>query len=272
MQRTPKHPVDCRSASQMEPLMNTMYKPNISATEKWVSTIAGAALAVAGYKRHNNLLGLAGLGLIGRGISGICPVNMAIGRNTASRDTREALGGSRGVIVESSVTIYRPAQEIYSYWRQFENLPRFMYHLEQVQDLGCNRSRWAAKGPLGSTVSWEAEIIRDVPPELISWRTLPDADVVSAGSVWFKPAGGDHGTEVRVKLQYDPPAGKVGASVAWLLSEDAQQKIDDDLHRFKQLMETGEISTGARYRSPRQWREREDRAASQIMSEPYATR
>jgi uncharacterized membrane protein len=87
-----------------------------------------------------------------------------------------------------STTIYRPAQEIYSYWRQFENLPRFMCHLGEVQDLGCNRSRWTAKGPLGSTVSWEAEIVRDVPPELISWRTLARADMVSAGSVRFKPA------------------------------------------------------------------------------------
>src|SRR5207302_1868734 len=156
-----------------------------------------------------------------------------------------------GVIVESAVTIYRPVQEVYSYWRQFENLPRFMYHLEDVLDLGGNRSQWTAKGPLGTTVSWQAEIIMDVPPEMISWRTLPDSDVVSAGSVWFKPAGGDHGTEVKVKLQYDPPAGKVGANVAWLLGEDAQQEIDEDLRRFKQLLETGEISCVRRGRSGR---------------------
>jgi len=251
--------------------MNTMYKPNISETEKWVSTIAGAALAVAGYQRRSGILGMAGLGLIGRGVSGFCPVNKAIGRNTASRNTRDALGGSRGVIVERSVTIYRPPQEVYSYWRQFENLPRFMYHLEEVRDLGGNRSQWTAKGPLGTTVSWQAEIIRDVPPEMISWRTLADADVVSAGSVWFKPAGADHGTEVRVKLQYDPPAGKVGATAAWLLGEDPQQEIDEDLHRFKQLLETGEISTGARYSSRRQ-RDRADRAAGQMMTEPYPVR
>jgi uncharacterized membrane protein len=251
--------------------MSMMYKPNLSATEKWVSTIAGAALAVAGYKRRSSLLGLAGLGLIGRGVSGFCPVNEVIGRNTARHDTREALGGSRGVIVRSQVTIYRPAVEIYSYWRRFENLPRFMCHLEEVQDLDGNRSLWMAKGPLGTTVSWEAEIIRDVPPELISWRTLPGSEVVSAGSVWFKPAGGDHGTEVRVKLQYNPPAGKVGAGVAWLLGEDAQHEIDEDLRRFKQLLETGEVSTGARYSSPRQSRQREERAAGYIATDPYIT-
>jgi uncharacterized membrane protein len=271
MQRTAKTPVDWRSASQLEPLMKSMYKPNISATEKWVSTIAGAALAVAGYQRRNKVLGLAGLGLIGRGVSGFCPINKVVGRNTASLDTRAALGGSRGVIVESSVTLYRPVQEIYSYWRQLENLPRFMYHLDEVRDLGGRRSEWTAKGPLGSTVSWQAEIIQDVPPEMISWRTLPDSDVVSAGSVWFKSAGGDHGTEVRVKLQYDPPAGKVGATVAWLFGEDPQQEIDEDLRRFKQLLETGEIATGARYRSRRQ-HERADRAASEMMTEPYSVR
>ncbi len=154
-------------------------------------------------------------------------------------------------MVESAITIDRPVQEVYSYWRELENLPRFMSHLADVRDLGGNRSHWTARGPLGTTVSWEAEIIKDVPPELISWRTLPNSEVVSAGSVRFKPANGDHGTELRVKLQYDPPAGKVGATVAWLLGEDAQHEIDEDLRRFKQLLETGKSSTGARGRAPR---------------------
>jgi len=248
-----------------------MYKPNISATEKWVSTIAGAALAIAGYKRSNSALGLAGFGLLARGVTGFCPVNKAIGRNTASPDTRESLGGRRGVRVESSTTIYRPAQEIYSYWRQFENLPRFMAHLERVEDLGGGRSRWTTTGPLGIPVSWEAEIINDVPPELISWRSVGESDVVSAGSVRFKPAGGDHGTDVRVVLQYDPPAGKAGATVAWLFGEDAQQMIDEDLRRFKQLLETGEISTGARFRGNDE-RLRRDQQTVQNLNEPLQAR
>src|SRR3954466_4122792 len=146
-------------ASQTEPFMSSMYKPNISATEKWVSTIAGAALAIAGYKRSNRAMGLAGLGLVARGVSGYCPVSAAAGRNSASPDTREALGGSRGVRVEASTTIYRPAQEVYAYWRQLDNLPRFMSHLEEVQDLGGGRSVWTARGPLGVPVCWQAEII-----------------------------------------------------------------------------------------------------------------
>jgi len=223
-----------------------MYKPNISSTEKWVSTIAGAALAIAGYKRSNRAMGLAGLGLVARGVSGYCPVNAAVGRNSASSDTREALGGSRGVRVEASTTIYRPAQEVYAYWRQLDNLPRFMSHLEEVQDLGGGRSVWTARGPLGVPVCWQAEIINDIPSELISWRSIGESDVTSAGSVRFKAAGGDHGTEVCVKLQYDPPAGKLGANLAWLLGEDAQTQIEEDLRRFKQLIETGEIATGER--------------------------
>jgi uncharacterized membrane protein len=252
--------------------MNSVYKPNISATEKWVSTVAGAALALAGYKRSNTALSLAGLGLVARGVSGFCPVSAAIGRDTASNDTRQALGGPRGVRVEASTTIYRPAQEVYSYWRQLDNLPRFMEHLQEVQDLGGGRSRWTARGPLGVPVSWEAEIINDIPSELISWRSVGDSDVVSAGSVRFKPAGGDHGTEVRVKLQYDPPAGKVGATVAWLLGEDAQTQIEEDLRRFKQLLETGEIPTGERYRASGNRRLRRDQDAARNFTEPIPVR
>src|SRR5258708_3148002 len=106
--------------------MNSMYKPNISAAERWASTLAGAALATAAYRRRKPLLALAAMGLIGRGMSGFCAVNKAIGRNTASGETRRVLGGSGGVMVESAITIDRPVQEVYSYWRELENLPNFL--------------------------------------------------------------------------------------------------------------------------------------------------
>jgi len=252
--------------------MSSMYKPNISNTEKWVSTIAGTALALAGLRKSNRMLSVAGLGLVARGVSGFCPVSKAAGRNTASTDTRSALGGSRGIRVEASTTIYRPAQEVYAYWRQFDNLPRFMSHLQEVRDLGNGRSEWTAKGPLGVPVSWTAEIINDISPELISWRSTGDADVVSAGSVRFTAAPGDHGTEVRVKLQYDPPAGKIGATVAWLFGEDPQTQIEEDLRRFKQLLETGEISTGARYAASSDKRLRRDQQTTRDFNEPLTAR
>ena len=119
--------------------------------------------------------------------------------------------------------------------------------MDHLVSVSCSRdqrfSHWVAKAPAGRTVEWDAEIINDIPDELIAWRTLGGADVVSAGSVRFKPAAGGRGTEVRVKLQYDPPAGKVGATVAWLLGDEPSQVIREDLRRFKQLMETGEMPT-----------------------------
>jgi len=251
-----------------------MYKPNISKTERWASTLLGAALAAAGYRRENRALGIAGFALLGRGASGFCPVSAAVGRDTASgSDTRARLAGPRGVNVEAAITIYRPQQEVYAYWRSFENLANFMDHLVEVHDLDGRRSHWVAKGPLGVHVEWDAEIIKDVPPELISWKTVNDADVVSAGSVWFQQAPGDHGTEVRVRLQYDPPAGKLGATVAWMLGEDAQQAIEDDLRRFKQLLETGEVATGARQRTgSSRKRTRRDAESTPMMTEPLTSR
>src|SRR6185503_13173900 len=155
--------------------------------------------------------------------------------------TRTALAGGRGVNVEEVVRINRPAYELFRYWRNFEVLPTFMNHLVAVEQLDSKHSHWVAKAPAGRTVEWDAEIINEIPDELIAWRTLAGADVTSAGSVRFRPVAG--GTEVRVRLQYEPPAGKVGATVAWLLGHDPSRTIREDLRRFKQLMETGEVPT-----------------------------
>ena len=113
------------------------------------------------------------------------------------------------------------------------------------RQLDDRRSHWVAKAPAGRTVEWDAEIINEIPDELIGWRTLDQADVISAGSVRFTSAGADRGTEVHVRLQYDPPGGKVGAAVAWMLGQDPSHTIQEDLRRFKQLMETGEVPTTA---------------------------
>jgi uncharacterized membrane protein len=223
-----------------------MYKPNISATARLASTVAGAALAMVGYQRSNKALGLVGLGLIARGASGWCPVTASLDTRDYgyNEDTKRHLGGPRGVIVEDAITIYRPVSEVYNYWRNLENLPQFMDHLEEVKVTDRFHSHWVARGPLGVHVEWDAEIINDIPPTLLSWKSVGQSDVVSAGSVRFKPAG-EHATEVHVKLQYDPPAGKLGATVAWLVGEDPQHQIAEDLRRFKHLLETGELPTGA---------------------------
>ena len=245
--------------------MTSMYKPKISSTARWTSTIAGAALAAAGYRRSNRALGLLGLGLIARGASGWCPATAAM--NARSHDfeepTKRYLGGPGGVIVEAEVTIHRPVSEVYSYWRNLENLPRFMEHLEEVTVTDRSRSHWVARGPLGVTVEWDAEIINDIPPTLLSWKSVGQSEVVSAGSVRFKPVG-EQATHVKVKLQYDPPAGKVGATVAWLLGEDPQHQITEDLRRFKQLLETGEIPAAGARASASSRRMRRDMDASEL--------
>jgi uncharacterized membrane protein len=216
---------------------------NISEVERWISVAAGAGMALYGLtrKRGSGIV-LAGLGawLMRRGASGHCHTYQALGINTAGKrsDTRRALGGTAGVHVEESVTINRPVEALYRFWRDLENLPRFMRHLESVERLTDTLSRWRAVGPGGTNVEWNAEIINEVPNRVIGWRSIEGSDVVSAGSVNFENAG-SRGTRVRVRLQYRPPGGKVGAAVARLMGRDAATEIREDLLRLKQLIETG---------------------------------
>jgi uncharacterized membrane protein len=135
--------------------------------------------------------------------------------------------------VKKAITINRSPAELYQYWHDFENLPRFMKRLASVQTTGAGRSHWTAKGPAGTTVEWDAEVVDDRPNELIAWRSLPGATVDNAGSVRFAPAPGDRGTEVRVELRYDPPGGALGATVAKLFGEDPTQQIPDDLRQVR---------------------------------------
>ena len=224
---------------------------NVAGVERWASALAGAALTAYGVKQLRDrlpagaALAAAGGALIYRGATGHCHVYAAAGINTAGDrdDTRDALSGSRGVNVEEVVTINADADALFAFWRRFEMLPSFMTHLVSVTEIDSRRSHWVARAPAGRTVQWDAEIINEIPGELIGWRTLDGADVVSAGSVRFRPATGWRGTEVRVRLQYDPPAGKVGATVAWLFGHDPAGTIREGLRRFKQLIEAGEAAT-----------------------------
>lgn len=216
---------------------------NVGQTERLISGIAGAALIVLALrrKRLRGLLLPIGGNLLARAVSGRCPVNRALGRNTA-RGGRvspvASVARGEGIKVEHSVSVNRPVNEVYRFWRSLENLPRFMDHLEAVVVIDEDRSHWTAKGPAGTKVEWDAEIHNEIPDELLAWRSLPGSDVDNAGSVHFTPVG--NATEVRVVLSYDPPAGKVGATVAKLLGEEPSQQVQDDLRRFKQVMEAEE--------------------------------
>jgi uncharacterized membrane protein len=153
----------------------------------------------------------------------------------------EGASADQGIHVAHSVTINRPIEEVYDFWHDFENLPRFMLHLEQVRTTGDRRSHWKAKAPAGMSVEWDAVTTEDRPNELIAWRSVEGATVENSGSVRFRRAPGDRGTEVVVELHYDPPGGKVGASIAKLFREEPGQQVPDDLRRFKSVMETGEV-------------------------------
>jgi uncharacterized membrane protein len=233
-------PEDARDA-------NARAGRNISDIEKWVSLAAGTGFALYGLSRlrSNGWLwtGLGGL-LLRRGVTAHCDVYEALGVDTspAASGTRAALGGSRGVNVLESVTINRSVPELYRFWRNLENLPQFMRHLQSVDKMTDTISRWRAKGPAGVIVEWEAEIYNEVPDKLIAWRSLETSQVISAGSVNFDDAGPGRGTRVTVHLQYSPPGGKLGAKLAKLFGADAETEIREDLRRFKQLVEAGEVA------------------------------
>ena len=145
--------------------------------------------------------------------------------------------------MEKSITIGKSPEEVYQFWRNLTNLSRFMDHLKSVEVIDEKTSHWVAKAPAGREVAWDAEIIVDEPNERISWRSLPDADIDNAGTVRFVAAPAGRGCEVHVTLQYYPPAGIIGATIAKLFGEEPSIQITDDLRRLKRLMETGEIPT-----------------------------
>ena len=216
---------------------------NIIDWERAGSIIAGKLIgALAASRREGRGAAAAAAGgLLLRGFTGYCPMSAAIGRNTRRGTTKELLAGSRGIHVREAITINRPIDEVYRFWRQLSNLPSFMSHLESVEELDRTRSRWTARGPAGMTVSWEAHIINEIPNDLIGWQSVGESDVATAGSVHFNPTP-HGGTEVWTHLQYDPPAGRVGSWIAWLFGEEPSQQIREDLRRLKSYLETGEVA------------------------------
>jgi len=210
-------------------------------TENWLAFGTGALLLMVGASRrsaYGACLTVASGPLLYRGITGHWPV---LDNRSRADDTKAALGGERGVHVREAVRVERPVADVWRFWRRLEHLPRFMTHLDRVTETSERQSHWVAAGPAGLTVEWDAEIINEVETEILAWRSLPGSDVVTAGSVNFGPVRGGRSTEVRVHLQYAPPAGKAGAFIATLFGREPSQTIREDLRHFKQLLEAGEI-------------------------------
>ena len=233
---------------------------NIGRVERWLSMMAGGALAAYGLQRREvpgGAAAIAGAALLYRGATGHCDLYQALGVNRArgrtngntfrgdgtgriadqGSDTRAQLGGHRGIHVEESVTIDRPINELYRFWRNFENLPQFMKHLESVAMREEGISHWVAKGPARTRPEWDARIINEVENKVIGWQSLDGSTISTAGSVNFDED--IHGTRVTVHLQYNPPGGRAGAAVARIFGEEPSRTIREDLGRFKELMEAG---------------------------------
>jgi uncharacterized membrane protein len=231
----------------MEHAAITHQEKNVNDPERWVSVIAGSALAAYGLRMRSIpgiVLAALGGSLVWRGATGHCMVYEAMGITSVAEDGRQvSVPYGHGVRVEKAVTINAPVENVYAFWRNFENLPRFMHNLEKVEVYDTKRSHWWAKGPAGTTVDWEAEIINEIPHELIGWRSIEGSKIDNAGSVHFSRLSDGRGTELKVVLRYDPPAGVLGAAVSKILGEDPAANVQEDLRRLKMLIETGEIAT-----------------------------
>lgn len=191
---------------------------------RWGAMVGGGAVALLGLSRRSK----SGVALAAAG--GLLAYRGA----TLNPDQQE-------FHAESSFAIECSPEKAFQFWRNFENLPRFMRNLESVKVLDNRRSEWNAVGRFGKPIRWRAEIVEEKPNEWIVWRSLPDSDLDCRGSVHFLPAVGNRGTVVTAAMQYSPPAGAVGKAVAIMLAKDPQFMLREDLRRFKALMEAGEV-------------------------------
>jgi uncharacterized membrane protein len=224
----------------------TNLDTNVSDNERLISAFGGSLLLAYGIKRGDVLgilLSVLGGGLALRGATGHCQVYDAAGINTSEagdNDSPYHKGRSGKIHVKKSITINKSTAELYNFWRNFENLPQFMNHLESVKNIDEKRSHWVAKAPLGTIVEWDAEITSERENERIGWKSTENSEIPNSGVVEFLPTS-TRGTEVKVTLTYEPPAGYLGSLIAQLFGEEPNQQIAEDLRRFKSLMEAGMI-------------------------------
>jgi uncharacterized membrane protein len=224
-----------------EPFAQSQPPVNVGNVERWLSIIGGGVLALYGLRRSlGNLALIAGGGaLIYRGLTGHCAVYEALQLSTTSADK------GPGITLEAAITVHKPAADVYRFWRHLENHPRFISHLKSVVSIGDTRSRWVAKTPMQQPIVWDAEIVEERENALLSWRSMPGADIENAGTVRFREMPNGRGTEVRLRLEYSPPGGRAGWVGARLFKSLTAQQLQEDLRRCKQIIEAGEAPTVA---------------------------
>jgi len=222
---------------------------NVGDVERWASTIGGTLLVAQGLRRGSFgglALAILGGGLVYRGVTGHCNAYKALDIDTSDKHRSDAAEHvHKGRLIKHAVTIDRPAADLYAFWRDERNATKFMLGIVSVEKKGGNVSRWVSSGPFGKTFAWDSEVFNDQPGRMFAWKSLPGGDVNLAGSARFDQAPGDRGTVVTLELNYEPPAGLLGVTVAKILGQDPDKLAMEDLRRFKQLMEAGEIATTA---------------------------
>ncbi|HEY0318951.1 MAG TPA: SRPBCC family protein [Solirubrobacterales bacterium] len=205
-------------------------------------------LAWRGKRRNATRLGIA----IGN-VATITVVDLYTALRLSGRNSEEAhdrarerrqqpdqrANGGGPMHVKAAVTVKRAREDVYGFWRNFENLPTFMGHVESVENRGGRRTHWKVKAPVGTKIEWDAELEEERPGRLIAWHSLEGSGVENSGKVRFVDAPRNQGTEVHVEFDYDLPGGKVGELLAKAFGEEPTQQTKDDLRRFKQVMETG---------------------------------
>jgi uncharacterized membrane protein len=209
---------------------------------RWLYGLAGGALLIFGISRRSwfrDVLALVGADLLSYGATGHHLYEaLGITGGHAGQDEGTRIPYQLGVQVQRSIHVNAPRRKAYDFVRDLENLPRFMQHVKNVSKTDDKRSHWVVKAPAGTQVEWDAEIINDLPGELIAWRSINNPDIDSAGSVRFERTTDDGGTVIRVSMQYLPPAGILGATVAKLFGEEPEQQLKDDLGRLKMALES----------------------------------
>lgn len=217
---------------------------NVGRNERIVSAVAGGLLTAWGLRRRGRAgysLALVGAELMYRGVTGHCHAYSAVGMDSTPHERPDdgspaEVDHARAVDVRHSIMINRPAEELFAMWRDFSQLPQFMEHLERVDVLSNTRSHWVTKGPVGTHVSWDAEIVDERENEWIAWRSVEPAQVPNNGTVMFRDLG--ESTEVFVTLEAQPPAGKLGDMVARMFGRSPDRQVRQALKRFKEIAES----------------------------------